>query len=63
MNPSLTSLATLTVDGYIDACGSLVTPTLSGLLDVESANASGWALAGYAWADVCEALKAAWAAR
>lgn len=63
MTASLATLATIAVSTYISECGALVVPTLAGLLDLEAANARGWASEGHAWADVREALKAAWDAR
>lgn len=62
MTATLANLATIAVSSYISECGNLVAPTLSGLLSTEAANERTWADDGYAWADVREALKAAWAA-
>lgn len=63
MTTDLATLAAEAVSAYIDACGKLMLPTEDGLLATEAANWRIWRVDGYAWADVREALKAAWAAR
>lgn len=61
--PTLSDLARLAIDEYVTACGSLVTPTLSGFLDTEAAAfKTTWAHDGYTWAEVKAALTDAWAA-
>lgn len=60
---TLSDLARLAIDEYVTACGNLVTPTLSGLLDTEAASfGSTWAHEGYHWHAVKVALTDAWAA-
>lgn len=57
---SLLTAARTAVAEYVRQCGDVVTPTLDGLLAVESANADSW---GSDWSDVEHALRLAWEER
>ena len=63
MNTDLATLAAASVSAYLAECGTLITPTLAGLLAVEAANAYTWAADGYSGAEVKAALIDAWTAR
>jgi len=66
MNASTNTLANLctnAVAAYIDACGSHMEPSLSGLLATEATNWRTWRADGHDWPAVRIGLTAAWAER
>ncbi len=59
----LAALCTEAVRQYIEACGSVVEPSLTGMMEVEAANWRTWKAEGFDLLTVGNGLTAAWADR